>query len=124
MTTAWGAPAAAGDVRLQTRFLTPAWVRRVELANGDQHDDAAFAASARPLRVRIRFGDVLVVDATLLDQPGVQVVDLGPRPVLTDDVTIEVTERTGEGPVAISEVSYVGWTADAEDRAAFEANRG
>lgn len=115
--TAWRADDQGTGALLQHGYVTPVWVTRIEVATGDQADDATFTAVGRVTGARIDLGS-LQVEATLSGSDGVQVLRL-PRPVLTDEVTWEMTDVVGR-PAAISEVRYIGWDADEEDRQAYE----
>lgn len=121
-TTAWR---SSGELDPTTEVLEtidlvfdgPAWVERIELANGDQLDRDAYAASAPLREVRITFDGGVIVLAELLDI-GLQrqVVPL-PEPTLTTVVRIDVLQRV-PGPqdqLAVSELTPVGWPATGED---------
>lgn len=116
--TAWRADDEGRGALLRHGFVAPVWVERIEVATGDQVDDATFAAVGRVTRATVDLG-TLQVEATLAGADGVQVLRL-PRPVLTDEVTWEVTDVVGR-PAAISEARYVGWHADEEDEKAYQA---
>lgn len=116
--TAWRADGEGEGALLRHGYVAPVWVTRIEVATGDQVDDEVFATVGRVTAAEIDLG-TMQVDATLAGEQGVQVLRL-PRPVLTDEITWEVTQVAGE-PAAISEVRYVGWFADDEDRRAYEA---
>lgn len=118
LTTAWRADAEDRGALLRHGFVAPVWVAEVEVATGDQFDDTAFSAVGRVVEARIDLG-TMQVEATLAGIDGVQVIPL-PRPVLTDEITWEVTDVVGR-PAAISEVRYLGWQADAEDDEAYES---
>ena len=118
LATVWMPDGEETGARLRHGFVAPLWVERLEVATGDQSGPEAFAATARVTEVRVDLGSQVVV-AELQDIEGVQVVLL-PEPVLTDQVTWEVTDTTG-GVGAIAEVRYVGWPADESDREAFRA---
>ncbi len=115
--TAWRADGEGEGALLRHGYVAPVWVTRIEVATGDQVDDAVFAAAGRVTEAMVDLG-TMQVEATLAGVEGVQVLRL-PRPVLTDEITWEVTDLVGE-PAAISEVRYVGWDADDEDRRAYE----
>lgn len=115
--TAWRADGEGEGALLRHGYVAPVWVTRIEVATGDQVDDAVFAAAGRVTEAMVDLG-TMQVEATLAGVEGVQVLRL-PRPVLTDEITWEVTDLVGE-PAAITEVRYVGWDADDEDRRAYE----
>jgi len=121
--SAWvGLPIAgddAGEV-IQLVLDVPAWVARIQIRNGDQLSPAAYEASERLQRGVLSFDGGRDYRIDLLDiGQQVQVVEL-PEPELTTRLTIRV-DRTfaGTGPrgVAISEVTPIGWPADAADAA-------
>ena len=116
LATAWVAGEETGDALLVHGFVEPVWVDRIEVATGDQYDQASFADRARVLEATVDLGP-LHVDAVLAGIDGVQVIQLE-EPVLTDEITWEVTETTG-GSAAVSEVRYAGWQADEADRSRF-----
>lgn len=118
LTTAWRADDEDSGALVRHGFVAPVWVAEVEVATGDQFDDTAFSAVGRVVEARIDLG-TMQVEATLAGVDGVQVIPL-PRPVLTDEITWEVTDVVGE-PAAVSEVRYVGWQADAEDVEAYQS---
>lgn len=115
--TAWRSDGEGEGALLRHGYVAPVWVTRIEVATGDQVDDAVFSTAGRVTGAMVDLG-TLQVEATLAGTEGVQVLRL-PRPVLTDEITWEVTDLVGE-PAAISEVRYVGWNADDEDRRAYE----
>lgn len=115
--TAWRADDEGAGALLRHGYVAPVWVTRIEVATGDQANDATFTAAGQVTGARIDLG-TLQVEATLAGTDGVQVLRL-PRPVLTDEITWEVTDVVGH-PAAISEVRYIGWNADEEDRRAYE----
>lgn len=116
LTTAWRPDGQVRGALLRHAFVAPVWVDTLEIATGDQRDEATFADTPRVTGVLVDLGTVRL-DVTVAGMDGVQVVPL-PEPVLVDEVTWEVTDTTG-GVGAISEVRYVGWQADEEDRQAF-----
>lgn len=116
LTTAWRPDGEAEGARLRHGFVAPVWVTRIEVATGDQSGPDAFAGTGRVTEALIDLG-AQRLDVDLADQVGVQLVTL-PDPVLTDQVTWEVTGVAGDVP-AIAEVRYVGWPADESDREAF-----
>lgn len=121
--TAWvGLPidgSDAGEV-IQLVLERPAWVTRIQFRNGDHLSDADYERSGRLQRA------VLTVDGgrehriDLLDiGRTAQVVELE-EPELTTRITLRVDRifsGTGTRGVALSEVSPVGWPADAADTA-------
>jgi hypothetical protein len=121
-TTAWRSSGEVDPDRdvLDTIDLVldgPAWIERIELANGDHLDREAYDASSPLREVRITFDGGVVVLAELLDI-GLrrQAVTL-PEPALTTEVRIDVLERVA-GPsdqLAVSELTPVGWSAGDED---------
>lgn len=119
LATAWRAGTGDESPTLVHRFVTPVWIRHVEIATGDQHDAETFQDAGRVTLARIDLG-TLVVEATLGDERGVQVVRL-PSPVLVDEVSLTATTVVGDG-AAIAEVRYGGWTADDEDAESFRSS--
>jgi len=121
--TAWvGLPAEgaeAGEV-VQLVLDRPAWVSQVVLRNGDHLSPAAYERSGRLQRGLLSFDGGRDHRMDLLDiglQP--QVVALA-EPELTTRVTIRVDgvfPGAGSRGVALSEVTLVGWAADAADAA-------
>ncbi len=136
-TTAWRSDGTAvGDAEvLDTIDLVldgPAWVRHLDLYNGDHLDRDAYDESARLREVRLRFDGGTVVDVDLLDI-GLrgQRVTL-PDPVLTSVLRIDIL-RAVDGPndqLAVSGIELFGWSATgddvdlAEERAAVEPATG
>jgi hypothetical protein len=110
---------AAGEV-IQLVLEKPAWVVRIQFRNGDQLSPAAYESSERLQRGVLSFDGGRDYRIDLLDiGQQTQVLEL-PEPELTTRITIRV-DRTfaGIGPrgVAISEVTPIGWSADAADAA-------
>jgi hypothetical protein len=110
---------AAGEV-IQLVLEEPAWVVRIQFRNGDQLSPAAYESSERFQRGVLSFDGGRDYRIDLLDiGQQTQVLEL-PEPELTTRITIRV-DRTfaGTGPrgVAISEVTPIGWWADAADAA-------
>jgi hypothetical protein len=110
---------AAGEV-IQLVLEEPAWVVRIQFRNGDQLSPAAYESSERLQRGVLSFDGGRDYRIDLLDiGQQTQVLEL-PEPELTTRITIRV-DRTfaGTGPrgVAISEVTPIGWSADAADAA-------
>ncbi len=113
LSTAWIGTDGDG-ARMTFEFDRPMWVTAVEVANGDQSSDEAFEETARirTLDVDLGFGERL--RATLLSGTGWQV--FRPlTPVLTDEITLVVVDRTEGEQVALAEVRFVGFPADADD---------
>jgi hypothetical protein len=121
--TAWvGLPVDgedAGEV-IQLVLERPAWVVRIQIRNGDHLSSDAYERSGRLQRGLLRFDGGRDHRIDLLDiGRQAQVIEL-PEPELTTRVTIrvdQVFEGTSTRGVAISEVSLVGWPADASDAA-------
>lgn len=109
----------AGEV-IQLVLERPAWVVRIQLRNGDHLSPDAYERSGRLQRGLLSFDGGRDHRIDLLDiGRQAQVIEL-PAPELTTRVTIRVDRvfaGTGSRGVAISEVSLVGWTADASDAA-------
>jgi hypothetical protein len=121
--TAWvGLPqdaSGAGEV-IEFTLARPAWVSRLQVRNGDHLSPEAYERSERLQRAVITFDGGRDFRVDLLDiGREAQIIEL-PQPELTTRVTIRV-ERVfaGTGPrgVALSEVTLVGWPADAADAA-------
>jgi hypothetical protein len=121
--TAWvGLPqdgSGAGEV-IQLTLARPAWISRLQIRNGDHLSPEAYERSERLQRAIVMLDGGRDFRIDLLDiGREVQIIEL-PQPELTTRVTIRV-ERTfdGTGPrgVALSEVTLVGWPADAADTA-------
>ena len=109
----------AGEV-IELVLDEPAWISRVQLRNGDQLSDADYERSGRLQRGLLSFDGGRDHRIDLLDiGRQAQVLELT-EPELTTRVTI-VVERvfpgSGSRGVALSEVSLVGWRADAADAA-------
>ena len=121
--SAWvGLPVDGDDAGEVIQFVLdePAWVTRIQFRNGDQLSAADYERSGRLQRGILTFDGGRDHRIDLLDiGRQAQVVELA-QPELTTRVTI-VVERvfpgTGSRGVALSEVSLVGWTADASDAA-------
>jgi hypothetical protein len=121
-TTAWrsdGTASGDGEV-LDTIDLVldgPAWVRRIEVLNGDHGDRESYDRSARMREVRLRFDGDVVLAADLLDL-GTQAQGITlPEPVLTSAVRIDII-RAVEAPsdqIAVSGIELVGWPAVGDD---------
>jgi hypothetical protein len=121
-TTAWrssGEVDETSDVleTIDLVFTGPAWVERIEVANGDQFDRDAYDASSPLREVRITFDGGVVVDAELLDIGLRRQAIRLPEPTLTTVVRIDVLQRVA-GPddeLSVSELTPVGWPATGED---------
>ncbi len=115
--TAWVA-VDGDDAALEFQFDQPVWVVSVEVANGDQYDDETFAATARIRTLEVDFGFGSTIEAILLSGIGRQ--DFRPpEPVLTEAITLEVLEVTDGADVALSDITFVGYEANAQDARAF-----
>ena len=121
--TAWvGLPAEgseAGEV-IQLVLERPAWVAEVVVRNGDHLSPAAYERSGRLQRGLLTFDGGRDHRIDLLDI-GLerQAVTLA-EPELTTRVTIRVDRvfpGAGSRGIALSEVTLVGWPADAADAA-------
>ncbi len=115
--TAW--VAVDGDnAELEFQFARPVWIVAVEVANGDQLNDETFAATARVRTVGVDFGFGSTIEATLLSGMGRQGFR-PPEPVLTESVTLQVEDTTEGTDVALADITFVGFEANAEDARAF-----
>jgi len=121
--TAWvGLPVDgddAGEV-IQLVLERPAWVARIQIRNGDHLSPDAYERSGRLQRGLLSFDGGRDHRIDLLDiGRQAQVIELL-APELTTRVTIRVDRvfaGTATRSVAISEISLVGWPADASDAA-------
>ena len=121
--SAWvGLPIDGDDAGEVIQFVldVPAWVTRIQFRNGDQLSADDYERSGRLQRALLTFDGGRDHRIDLLDiGRQAQVIELA-QPELTTRVTI-VVERvfpgTGSRGVALSEVSLVGWPADASDAA-------
>jgi hypothetical protein len=119
--TAWvGLPVDgddAGEV-IQLVLERPAWIVRIQIRNGDHLSPDAYERSGRLQRGLLSFDGGRDHRIDLLDiGRQAQVIEL-PAPELTTRVTIRVDRvffGTGTRGVAISEISLIGWPADASD---------
>lgn len=122
ITTAWShdpAVEAAADVDLALQLSDPAWVTALTFANGAQADDLAFTADGRVLRLRLLVAGDAVAELQLLDQQGLQRVEL-PEPVLVDTIRLVVLEAVAGDTydeVSISEIAVTGHPARGDDLA-------
>lgn len=121
--SAWvGLPVEAdgtGEV-IQLVLERPAWVVRIQVRNGDHLSPDAYERSGRLQRGLLTFDGARDHRIDLLDiGRQAQVIELS-SPELTTRVTIRVDRvfaGSGTRGVAISELSLVGWPADASDAA-------
>jgi hypothetical protein len=109
----------AGEV-IELVLERPAWIARIQFRNGDHLSPATYESSERLQRAVLSFDGGRDYRIDLLDiGQQTQVLEL-PEPELTTRITIRV-ERTFAGTglrgVAISEVTPIGWPADAADAA-------
>lgn len=119
--TAWehdGAdnPGGAGE-RVAVEFEEPVWIDTIVIGNGNQQDDGLFLGGSRAAKVRLRFDGEVMIDVKVLDQRGLQVVDL-PTPVLTTGLqlqVLEVVEGDTYRELGLSELRFTGWIAQGED---------
>ena len=122
VTTVWShdpAVEAAADVNLALALAGPAWVTSLTFANGAQVDDLAFAADGRVLRLRLLVRGDAAAELQLLDEPGLQRVEL-PSPVLVETVRLVVLEAVAGDTydeVSLSEIVVRGHPAQGEDLA-------
>lgn len=120
VTTAWShdpAVEAAADVDLALALAEPAWVTALTFANGAQADDLAFSADGRVLRMTVLVEGDAVAELQLLDQQGLQRVEL-PEPVLVDTLRLVILEAVPGDTyeeVSISEIVVIGYPARGED---------
>ncbi len=119
LATAWVA-ADPDEARLELAFDRPVWITGIELANGDQFDDATFDAVARVRTLDLDFGFGTRIRATLISGTGRQVVR-PPEPILADRVVLDVVEATDGAGVGLSEITFVGFTANDDDIQAWDA---
>jgi uncharacterized OB-fold protein len=109
--------------RIDVVLAEPAWIHRLVIANGDQRDPDTYAANARIKRAQLTLDGGITFVVNLLDEGiGDQAVDLR-EPVLSSSVRLEVLE-VFEGDthrdLAVSDLAFEGWRADAEDVAVAE----
>lgn len=118
LTTAWHTEegATVGEV-IELHLDGQAWIDELQFAVGDQGPGTDFGSLARPVRIRVRFGDDDSVIVELSDEPGVQSVRLDP-PRRTERVRVEVLEvapASGQESVALSEIVARGHLADSAE---------
>jgi hypothetical protein len=104
--------------RIDVMLAEPAWIGRVVIANGDQRDPDTYAANARVKRAQLTLDGGITFVINLLDEGlGEQAVEFR-QPVLTTSLRIEVLEVfRGDtyADLAISDLAFEGWPADAQD---------
>lgn len=121
--TAWiGLPADGSDAGeiIQLVLERPAWVSEVVLRNGDHLSPQAYERSGRLQRGLLTFDGGRDHRMDLLDIGLQSQVVVLAEPELTTRVTIRVDRvfpGAGSRGVALSEVTLVGWPADAADAA-------
>lgn len=122
VTTAWShdpAVEAAADVDLALALAEPSWVTSLTFANGAQSDDLAFTADGRVLRLRLLVDGDAAAELQLLDQSGLQRVEL-PEPVLVDTIRLVVLEAVAGDTydeISLSEIVVSGHPARGQDLA-------
>lgn len=122
VTTAWShdpAVEAAADVDLALALADPAWVTSLTFANGAQSDDLAFTADGRVLRMRLLVRGDAAAELELLDEPGLQRVQL-PEPVLVATIRLVVLEAVAGDTydeISLSEIIVTGYPAQGADLA-------
>ncbi len=121
--TAWvGLPVDGEDAGEVIEFVLerPAWITRIQFRNGDHLSATDYEQSGRLQRALLRVDGGRDHRIDLLDiGRQAQVIELR-EPELTTRVTIVVENvfpGTGLRGVALSEVSLIGWSADAADAA-------
>lgn len=110
----WSADGRLVGEVLELRLDQRVWIEELQLAVGEQSPATPFEALARPIRIRLRFGEDDSVIVELTDQPGVQSVRLEP-PRRTDRLRLEILEiapGARETSVAVAEVVARGHPAD------------
>lgn len=117
LATAWVAVDGV-DATLEFQFDRPVWVVAVEVGNGDQFDDETFASTARIRTLGVDFAYGSTIEATLLSGVGRQGFR-PPEPVLTETITLDVMDTTEGVDVALSDITFVGFEANAADAQAF-----
>jgi hypothetical protein len=115
-TTAWRAPGSAQGVVLTLRFDEPVIVTRIGLIPGYAKVDPADGSNRffQNRRVhRVRYGATGISrEASFVDQPELQTVDVVSKP--TTEVTVEILESTAPGDrdyTAVSEIEVMGTPA-------------
>ncbi len=115
-TTAWRVPGPGQGVVLTLRFDKPVIVTRIGLIPGYAKVDPADGSNRffQNRRVhRVRYGAVGVSrEASFVDQPELQTVDITSKP--STEVTVEILESTAPGDrdfTAISEIEVMGTPA-------------
>jgi len=120
LATAW-MPVGTDGAVVTFRFDAPVWITALEIANGDQFDDATFDSTGRVRLATIDMGRGQVIEATLIDGTGRQVVRV-PTPALATEVEVVVDEVTGGDDVAMAEVVVIGHPANDTDADAYREN--
>lgn len=129
VTTAWShdpAVEAAADVDLALALEEPAWVTALTFANGAQSDDLAFTADGRILRLRVLVDGDAAAELQLLDQSGLQRVEL-PEPLLVDTIRLVVLEAVAGDTydeISLSEIVVTGYPARGQDLARMLTDEG
>jgi hypothetical protein len=104
--------------RIDVVLAEPGWIGRIVIANGDQRDPDTYAANARVKRAQVTLDGGITFVVNLLDEGlGEQAVEFR-EPVLTTAVRIEVLETfpgDTHPDLAISDLAFEGWPADARD---------
>lgn len=120
VTTAWShdpSVEAAADVDLALELAEPAWVTALTFANGAQSDDLAFPSDGRVLALRLLVNGDAAAELQLLDQAGLQRVEL-PEPALVETIRLVVLDAVAGDTydeVSISEIVVTGHPAVGED---------
>ncbi|MBW3662149.1 MAG: zinc ribbon domain-containing protein [Actinobacteria bacterium] len=121
LTTAWNSQGVTSEVDvgelLRFNLTGPAWVSQILVGNGYQKDDERYFGNARVRRARLEFDDGEMFAVMLLDQMGMQSIDL-PEPVLTRRVTLRILETyagTTYADVALAEIEIHGHPATGPD---------
>jgi hypothetical protein len=104
--------------RIDVVLAEPAWIGRIVVANGDQRDPDTYAANARVKRAQVTLDGGITFVVNLLDEGlGEQAVEFR-EPVLTTSLRIEILEAfpgDTHPDLAISDLAFEGWPADARD---------
>lgn len=121
LATAWNSQGVTSEVDvgelLRFNLTGPAWVSQILVGNGYQKDDERYFGNARVRRARLEFDDGEMFAVMLLDQMGMQSIDL-PEPVLTRRVTLRILETyagTTYADVALAEIELHGHPAIGPD---------